>query len=78
MKKLSKAQQAVIDCLKENEGSYIKTSPYYRFQEVVSKNEIIGEFGTLTHHLMYFTEPTLYVLRNYLHIIQQPDLTYTL
>lgn len=78
MKKLSKAQQAVIQCLKDNEGSYIRESPFYNFQEVLSKDEHIGEFGTPTYHLMYFTEPTLYVLKNYLHVIKQPNGTYTL
>lgn len=62
MKKLSAAQQKVVDILKENPSYYIRTSPYYNYQEIESPEFIKGKYDNLTHHVEYFTKPTLKVL----------------
>lgn len=63
MKKiLSKAQQDVINCLKDNYKSYIHTSIYYNYQQVISFEQVVSKYGEKTHHLMYFTKPTFNVL----------------
>lgn len=62
MKKLSPAQQKVIDCMKANPGCYIYHSPYYDFQKVVSPIEITNPDGYKHHHLLYFKITTFMVL----------------
>lgn len=61
MRKLSQAQQKVIDLLKEKD-CYIQYSDYYHFQEVVSRERVISEWGVPTYLLHYFNLPTLLVL----------------
>lgn len=66
MKKISKAQQKVIDALKKG-GCYIRQSPYYDFQQVVSETEISepadkSGFVYKHYHILYFKKSTLDLL----------------
>jgi len=61
-RKLSQAQANVINCLMENEGSFIRPSQYYAHNRVVSKEPFTHPSGYETRELMSFTKPTLDVL----------------
>lgn len=55
MKNLSKAQQKVIDLLKENQKRYILKSQYYNHQDVIFEEEHKKRF-------FQFKKPTFEVL----------------
>ncbi len=67
LKRLSNAQDKVIECLRENPTAFVLTGKYYHFQKVLTPDQHPDPHNPehMTHHLLYFTIPTRDVLLRY-------------